>query len=77
METKLYEFADDIVWPDNRLDRHYSGLLETSRVSHSEPRATEIRRELAHVAFEAECRSLEKQGILVNGELSEAWKTNQ
>lgn len=50
MET--YNFADQSVWGNDRLVDHYNRLQEIEQIPHSEPRKSQIARELVHIAFE-------------------------
>lgn len=59
-----FDFADPMVWGDDRLIDHYSRLQETNAIPHAEPRRTEIARELAHVAFEFDRRAVDRQKSL-------------
>ena len=61
---ELFTFADLNQWSDQRLLDHHDGLVETSKIPHSEPRGSQIRRELAHVAFELDMRTSDRENFI-------------
>lgn len=56
-----YEFADEAVWPLSSLQERQPLLGIQTDFEHTEPRKSEITRELAHLMVELECREKEHE----------------